>query len=1246
MPQNQNQIRNTILYQYQDNREKNIMNSPSLKNDEVLIQKKRTFNLNTTSILPNINDSKNNLIYPFSQQSFNLNNLNNNNNLINNFNASGSQELNSENFDKKLNSEEYDYHLSNTDITKNQKNTFNSINENLESYILFDKQTKNSFNSPSLVRKNKSQDNININFNLKSNSPSNNFYNKPSSNSNIENTTPKIENKEMLSKVSSDFENNSKSYISSISHNLNENINSRTNLLYNSKNNNIQNEINNNTSNILLNNSSGSNINENYNNLKNNKSNTTVNSVISKNSNLYNNDNINNNNGITTNNSIENVSKSNITKSGKSSKSSGMRRKSWWDNTKNRDDEIQKIKELLRSNTELIQPDNSSSNNNTINNSINSNFNTYDNNKRSSNNTNNDINSNKRNESHEENNTKPVSAKLQRMRLIQKRNSSSHIKELLTYDDNDNRKENKLSSSKNENQNSTYSNDGMNNYINERKHNPLENIDNMKVTDKNKESDKDINNTYNINSFKENNIKNMNNNINRKNELNNANNRIDNTIVYNDFNVKKLVKKENINSSELDNFDKVMNQQKIGDFNNINKKPDSNIDNNTNNEDHYYNLVTQTNRNGNFKILENDKEKINDYNQERENKVDNLNKENDNSNKSNINSTTINNVNNNIPKYDVNSHDTIDDNKIKSMKNETTYYQDKDKINNKVEVHDNENLVELQREMILKNNPINSETTTSDHHSSSNSSRLSNLSLANERNNMEQEYLGSKYNLDKRDEYNNHLSNNESEILKNEFDKKYEQSKKNIYLKDNNTKSDLNKKINDNHNLINSSSDNKSNENSFPEKTKYIQYIKHLKKTINDYKEIEKDYNQMISNLKEFQYYNKEEERLHISPSAVKLIMNYLHHYGYDHSVEVIRNETGIGANASNYNTLKQLINQREFEKAIIFTKEVYESKSTSENRFKSSYEDLLYILNKYLLLKYLQERKQDEATSLFNNYICNHIQSEIDKGGSRAEWFNKDYKLLSTLININKSTEIEKINTFFNSWNWEKEINQFWKNGFNAYRSSYNLTKGKLSQTPEEQTNIPLFAYVLAAYFLEEDDLMDTQDFQTSFKILDNINNFSKEMKKISNKNCSKLSERKMDETFISPNASSVTKNESRHNNSTENTSISHCSSSSNICSVPAGKRRIKSAGLFRSTGNLSSSNLLNERKIHSSHSTQSLNKKKSQTFINNQYDVTEYQNEKQGIINSNQFKGFVLTNDMMKPDFGTARPTRTPGN
>jgi len=70
-----------------------------------------------------------------------------------------------------------------------------------------------------------------------------------------------------------------------------------------------------------------------------------------------------------------------------------------------------------------------------------------------------------------------------------------------------------------------------------------------------------------------------------------------------------------------------------------------------------------------------------------------------------------------------------------------------------------------------------------------------------------------------------------------------------------------------------------------------------------------------------YKYFEGEDERLHISPSAVKLIMNYLHHYGYDNSVEVIKNETGIGANTANYKTLKQLLNKKDFKNAIIFTK-------------------------------------------------------------------------------------------------------------------------------------------------------------------------------------------------------------------------------------------------------------------------------------------------------------------------------------
>jgi len=282
-----------------------------------------------------------------------------------------------------------------------------------------------------------------------------------------------------------------------------------------------------------------------------------------------------------------------------------------------------------------------------------------------------------------------------------------------------------------------------------------------------------------------------------------------------------------------------------------------------------------------------------------------------------------------------------------------------------------------------------------------------------------------------------------------------------------------------------------------------------------------------------------------------------------------------------------------------------------------------------------------------------------------------KDYKLFSTLININPSTEIEKLNTFFNSWNWEKKINQFWENGIKAYKSSYNLTKNSSSSQysphcSEDQVNIPLFAYVLAAYFLEDDEILNNNDNKFPFKILDNINKFSKEMKTISSMSYSKISEKKLEEDYSSspienrnkdncnPHVNTNSKNDL--NGTPESISTnSHNNSSNSIYTISTSKRRIKSASVYRSTGNLNNganNSNLNERRIHTSYSSQSLTRKKSQTFggsstsLNNLYDSNEYQNDKQNIINSNQFKGFVITNDMMKPDFGSSRTARTPGN
>lgn len=179
----------------------------------------------------------------------------------------------------------------------------------------------------------------------------------------------------------------------------------------------------------------------------------------------------------------------------------------------------------------------------------------------------------------------------------------------------------------------------------------------------------------------------------------------------------------------------------------------------------------------------------------------------------------------------------------------------------------------------------------------------------------------------------------------------------------------------------------------------------------------------------------------------------------------------------------------------------------------------------------------------------------------------------------------------------------------------------------------------------------MDSNDYKSSYKLLDNINDFSKEVKNISNKNFSKIYERKYDDSNKSNESSNIkTDIHTSNTNSLVNSDLMQ-RGSSNICTISVNKRRIKSAGISRSASNLNAINSpLYERKIHSSHSTQSLNRKKSQSFMNSStsfntlYDPAEGSSDKQGIINSNQFKGFVITNDMMKPDFGSSRPTKTP--
>jgi WD40 repeat protein len=113
---------------------------------------------------------------------------------------------------------------------------------------------------------------------------------------------------------------------------------------------------------------------------------------------------------------------------------------------------------------------------------------------------------------------------------------------------------------------------------------------------------------------------------------------------------------------------------------------------------------------------------------------------------------------------------------------------------------------------------------------------------------------------------------------------------------------------------------------------------------------------------------------------------------------------------------------------------------------------------------------------------------------------------------------------------------------------------------------------------------------------------------------------------------------------------SMGNLSSESNNSSL--NEKRSKSLNTYKSVGNLSSesnNSSLNEKRIHSSCPNQSPNHRKSKSLansfasLNNLSNCMESQDGKKNIINSNQFKGFVITNDMMKPEFGVSRIAKT---
>ncbi|KAJ3276020.1 hypothetical protein HDV01_006190 [Terramyces sp. JEL0728] len=174
-------------------------------------------------------------------------------------------------------------------------------------------------------------------------------------------------------------------------------------------------------------------------------------------------------------------------------------------------------------------------------------------------------------------------------------------------------------------------------------------------------------------------------------------------------------------------------------------------------------------------------------------------------------------------------------------------------------------------------------------------------------------------------------------------------------------------------------------------------------------------------------------------------IYKYLLDSNMEQTAENYRIEAQIPDKVSNKLKMEYYIRKNDFGKGVVLVQKVMASLDNPQ--LIPSFEDLIYVLGKYLLL-YLNSIDQVQiADRTLKMVIWPLVQKEQKKGGVRADWFTSDYHLLNNLLSESPSE-----NNIYKRFNWEKEIQKFW--------DSISLVTNPTSASP------PLFAYALAKYF------------------------------------------------------------------------------------------------------------------------------------------------------------------------------------
>ncbi|KAI8928443.1 hypothetical protein BC831DRAFT_448698 [Entophlyctis helioformis] len=190
--------------------------------------------------------------------------------------------------------------------------------------------------------------------------------------------------------------------------------------------------------------------------------------------------------------------------------------------------------------------------------------------------------------------------------------------------------------------------------------------------------------------------------------------------------------------------------------------------------------------------------------------------------------------------------------------------------------------------------------------------------------------------------------------------------------------------------------------------------------------------------------------------------------------------------------SLKKMMDGHDFTHAIVLVQTVMTDAIECAKRVHApatnlvpSFEDLIYVLSKYLLIHLHQSRQDTSAIETLEQVLAPLVRKEQRRGGVRAEWFATDYQLLYDLVHRKGSGA----NNIYSDFNWGVELAKFWESAklvgqtpSSQHSSQQHHRRRRTAGTPQPTSGHPspppLFAFALAEHFgVDESMIMAAPD-------------------------------------------------------------------------------------------------------------------------------------------------------------------------